>query len=187
MGTDTVLIAVRFPGVEEEVTRAERDGEAILRARGTQGVLAARSEEQYVFWNAATDFTHLEMPAGEALVRVAAPPPEIGLVPPMADLQAREHGLALTWLVDALTGVAWLRFRAPERARPASLGRALGDIQAALVARWRTSVVLACEPALKAQLAVWGAEPAGIGQMREIKEALDPTHLLNPGRFLTGL
>jgi glycolate oxidase FAD binding subunit len=187
---DSALIAARLPGPETAVERAAQAGVQALRARGAQEVLPLCDGDQRAFWSAATDFAHLAAPADEALVRVATSPAEIRLVPSMADLQAREHGLALTWLVDAISGVAWLRLR-PPAGQPtpppdrAPLGHSLAAIQNALVARWGTSVLLACDPALKAHLAVWGAAPAGIETMREVKETLDPAHLLNPGRFLT--
>ena len=46
-------------------------------------------------------------------------------------------------------------------------------------------VVLACPPAWKATLPVWGLPRGDWALMRAVKEKLDPHGLFNPGRFLT--
>jgi glycolate oxidase FAD binding subunit len=44
-----------------------------------------------------------------------------------------------------------------------------------------------CPPAWKAALPVWGRPRGDAWLMRRVKEALDPRHLFNPGRFVDGL
>jgi glycolate oxidase FAD binding subunit len=42
-------------------------------------------------------------------------------------------------------------------------------------------------PPVRTALGVWGPPPAGVNRMRQLKEAFDPKHILNPGRFVDGI
>ncbi len=48
-------------------------------------------------------------------------------------------------------------------------------------------VVQRCQPSVKAHIDVWGEGIEGLEVMRRIKEQMDPSHTLNPGRFVGGL
>ena len=41
--------------------------------------------------------------------------------------------------------------------------------------------------ALKAAFDVWGPSPQGLGIMKNLKQTFDPHHILNPGRFVSGI
>jgi hypothetical protein len=117
----------------------------------------------------------------------------------MAESLASEHGLRLLWLTDLATGALWLRLSAHDETDPAderegeALGRdvlfasALRATLDALIRRWRLVTTLACPPAIKQSLALWGADPSGLDLMREVKRRFDPDHRLNPGRFVRGI
>ncbi len=45
-------------------------------------------------------------------------------------------------------------------------------------------VVLAAPDAVKREAGAWGTEPATLEIMRRLKDAFDPDHVLNPGRFV---
>jgi glycolate oxidase FAD binding subunit len=49
------------------------------------------------------------------------------------------------------------------------------------------AVMAAATPALKNGIDVWGAPPASLDIMRELKRRFDPHEILNPGRFIAGL
>jgi len=51
----------------------------------------------------------------------------------------------------------------------------------------RTRVIERAPAAIKSTHEVWGAAPASISLMREIKRRLDPDDVLSPGRFVGGL
>ena len=48
-------------------------------------------------------------------------------------------------------------------------------------------VLMDAPPPVRTALGVWGAPPAGINRMRQLKEAFDPKHILNPDRFVDGI
>ena len=49
------------------------------------------------------------------------------------------------------------------------------------------TVVERCSSAIKANIDVWGGAADGLEIMRRIKNELDPTKILNPGRFIGGI
>lgn len=188
-----VLAAVRFPGTESAVKRADEEARAILREAGGRGILSLDNDAQATFWAALDNFaqTAARTPPTEALLRVSVLPLECATVLETAQTLAAEHGLALTWLADAAAGTIWLRLRGDasdmEGAGEASFASALVAVQESLTHRWRSSVVLDCAPTLKARLPVWGADPSVLDLMREVKQSFDPDHRLNPGRFIAGI
>ncbi|MGH2516786.1 MAG: FAD-linked oxidase C-terminal domain-containing protein, partial [Ktedonobacterales bacterium] len=177
------------------VKRAAAEGEALLRQAGARNVLVLDDDAQPAFWAELDDFAQTAKHGPhEALLRIAALPMECATVAETAQAMAREHGIALAWLADTLTGTVWLRLRGTESPGAAShegadaasgaFGAALRAIQDALVHRWRNSVILDCPPALKPHIPIWGADPSALDLMREVKRSFDPDHRLNPGRFI---
>ena len=192
--SESVLLAARFPGPAGAVRRAATDADAALRRDGARNVLTLDDDTQPAFWSELNDFGQTATRAPhEALVRIAALPMECASVIEMAQTLASEHGMALAWLADTLTGTIWLRLRLsvgtavagddPDEAG-GPFGAALRAAQDAFVRRWRSSIVLDCPPALKPHVPVWGADPSALDLMREVKQAFDPEHRLNPGRFI---
>ena len=48
-------------------------------------------------------------------------------------------------------------------------------------------VLLDAPPPVRKALGVWGPPPSGVSRMHQLKEAFDPKHILNPGRFVDGI
>jgi glycolate oxidase FAD binding subunit len=193
------LLAIRLPSASAAVTRAIAETHAALRAAGVAPLLTLDGVSHEAFWASANDFPALRVHQREALARVSALPAEMGQALDMAESLASEHGLRLLWLTDLATGALWLRLSAHDETDPAderegeALGRdvlfasALRATLDALIRRWRLVTTLACPPAIKQSLALWGADPSGLDLMREVKRRFDPDHRLNPGRFVRGI
>jgi glycolate oxidase FAD binding subunit len=186
-----VLLAARYPGSTAVLKRALAEAEAVLRSFGSHTILPLQDTSHETFWSALAGYPQTATRrVDEALLRVSALPMECGAVLEMATVLAAEHALVLSWLTDLATGTLWLRVRAqsPATAAPTDeFGGALRALQEMLTHRWRNAVVLDCPPELKAYLPVWGADPAALDLMREVKRRFDPGHRMNPGRFIGGL
>ncbi|MEO7001494.1 MAG: FAD-binding oxidoreductase [Ktedonobacterales bacterium] len=208
------LLVIRIPGAEAAVKRGIAEVEEAMRAAQVDPALTLDGSANDAFWQAANDFlcvapdlahpdsTHTDPSIGadgaeDALLRLSILPMESVAALEAAQTLASEHGLALAWLADLATGVIWVRLRSggtisavessAASAVNATFARALIATHTALAHRWRNVVLLRCPAATKPHVALWGADPAGLELMREIKGRFDPHHLLNPGRFVGGI
>lgn len=186
---DHVLLAARFPGTPTAVKRAVAEGTAVLRASGGRDILTLDSAAHDEFWAELNNFPQTATPTRvAALFRVSALPVESASVLDVAQSLAMEHALRLSWLADAATGVLWLRATSsPHESDRSHIESGLIALHDTLVRRWRNVVVLDCPPSLKPRLALWGASPAALDLMREVKLRFDPANRLNPGRFIERL
>jgi glycolate oxidase FAD binding subunit len=190
-----VVVAADVSGAAD-VERTLAVDLARVRVGDNGHVRSIEGETHDALWSAITDFPALaDLPGNEALLKVQVLPSELRTVLEVGATVIGEHGLRLTWLADAAMGVLYLRVRAPAGASGEAsdaedaargLGPGLRALQGMLAHRWRSAVVLACAPALKAELPLWGADPPGLDVMRALKRTYDPAGILNPGRFLSG-
>jgi glycolate oxidase FAD binding subunit len=74
---------------------------------------------------------------------------------------------------------------APDDAAP-EIARRVGAVRELCAAAGGSAVVLACPPAVRALVDVWGPVP-GIELMRRVKTEFDPARRLSPGRFVGGI
>ena len=65
--------------------------------------------------------------------------------------------------------------------------RAVGQAREALAEKGGHLVLHAAPAGLRALTDVWGPSPSGVLISRRVKDALDPTHRLAPGRTVGGL
>lgn len=188
-----IVVAARFPGPTAAVQRALQDARNAARAAGGRRSAHIEAGAQRTFWTAVADFpATLDLPPDTALLKVSALPSELGTVLDVASAVCGEQDVHLVWMADVGVGVLFLRIQAPppsgaDDAPAQRLEPGLRALQCMLAHRWRNAVVLGCDPALKANLPLWGADPPGIDVMRAIKRKFDPANTLNPGRFVGGL
>ncbi len=120
-------------------------------------------------WHRLTETT---APAGGVLLRIGFPPPAVEALA----IAAHDGLPAATRLASLDGGLLWLR--APEAGADA-----VTTLRAAVEAR---GGALTVESGEVPGVDPWGAAP-GLPIMRRIKEQLDPTRTLSPGRFVGGL
>jgi glycolate oxidase FAD binding subunit len=80
-----------------------------------------------------------------------------------------------TWWASPGVGVAHWTFKD---------GEELTAARAAAEAAGGSLVLMAAPDASKRQAGAWGTPPATLEVMRRLKDAFDPDHVLNPGRFV---
>jgi glycolate oxidase FAD binding subunit len=176
------LLLVRLAGALPEIRRQALTLRNLILKFGGSPPLLLPGAALSPAWDALDDFpATANIAATEAVIKVAALPSEIGTVVEAARALGGEHGLRLSWVADAVTGLVWLRVA--DGGADGRFAAALIDLQGALARRWRNVVVLGCASALRERLPLWGADPQGMELLRAIKGRFDPQGILNPGRL----
>jgi glycolate oxidase FAD binding subunit len=161
-------LALKFDGYAREVEAATAQAVGIVREAG------GRVEERDLptaFWDAARDWSAPEDESVllRAIVALTSSPLLLAAVP--ADARV---------IAQPASGVVDVRLPAP------SAAAALSRLRSAAGAEGKV-VVAAAPAAIKQALDVWGPPPPGFPIMRNLKQALDPNGILNPGRFVGGI
>jgi glycolate oxidase FAD binding subunit len=171
----TVVLRLEGPAQSVEFRR-----DSLIREHSKVGVSEILStSETMAFWRGVGEAAPLSGHAGRAVWRISAAPargPELG--------QAIARTLDAVWFLDWGGGLLWAAI--PET----------GDAGAAII---RTAIrgpdgrhtghatLVTGSPALRGSVAVFDPPPAPLAALsRRVKDAFDPTHILNPGRMIEG-
>ena len=185
-----VALLVRHSGRRSAVKRKVGDTTTILQ--GSHGHCAeVPSGNDEALWQKVIDMDWRQDNGPELVLKASMLPSQVaGFWAAFQDdvNPCLQRGMS----ADVGTGIVKLCYLAGDAVPgPESLDSLiLGVVQAARVkARGLGAnvVVQRCPPSVKAHIDVWGEGIEGLEVMRRIKEQMDPTHTLNPGRFVGGL
>lgn len=177
-GDDGWRLAVRLTGSEQGIARKRRDVAALCRQAGLV-IDWLDGAPMLAWWQRCSAFlSPAGMPDAEALLRLAAPPAQLGAMVEQVHAVTSGAGVAARLAAHAGNGVLFARLRGPE------LVARLPELVGALAARWPSATLLAAPAEVKQKLDVWGPLPDGFPLMRQIKAQFDPRGTLNPGRIL---
>lgn len=166
-------VAVWCEGFAASIERQLRELEAMTLSLGMRSQVL-QAQAQVELWDKLRDFP---LSPNRVMYRVALPRAAV-----FAFLENSKERHPGEIVCDALMGTVWLSW--PPREAAIQRFSALES----LARQERGHAVLFAAPAaLKAAVNVWGASPATLSIMREIKHQFDPHELLNPGRFLGGI
>ena len=159
------MLAIKLEGYAREVVAAK--DQAVRFVREAAGVVE-ESEVPPEFWDAARDWS---APTDDGVVMRA--------IVPLTSSQRLVAALPpdVRVLAQPASGLIDLRVTPP------SVAETLARLRQAAGAEGQV-VVMAAPAALKPALDLWGPPPPGFPTMRALKQALEPTGILNPGRFV---
>jgi D-lactate dehydrogenase (cytochrome) len=171
------LLAIRVEGNEAACARHIRELGSMAARHNCREAQHIRGNDHDALWKCIHAFAATEhLRDDEALLYLAVPPASLGAA--LAHLEERAPACGQTYAIDAhaMHGAMYIRVCGD--------ADGLRTLQHELTQRWQHSRVLACHPSRKHGMSVWGAQPAAFGLMQAIKQAFDPAHRLNPGRYI---
>ena len=168
--------------------RAEGPSEAAaqqttrLQVAATNGALdreVFEDEATETVWAAANASLSAEPETSGIVVRIGLPPSRASEIVNAVIRIADEYTVRRALSVDFGNGLLFARFGGNDEQvlELRSLWQSLRSIGA-------HATLLAAPPIVKQELDVYGAEPAGFGLMRALKQQFDPKRTLNRGRFI---
>jgi glycolate oxidase FAD binding subunit len=185
------IAAVALEGIEEAVARQSADLDGMGRKEGATDVVVLKAEAHRDFWIAYRDLagelagTHANLvclKANFALSRVTD----------MVDAfegAFREAGLDFAMACRAGNGIlyAMLPLSEGEGAKLAAVAGLIGKLTAVSVKNEGNLIVERAPKTVKEKVNVWGQTRSDAVVVRRLKERLDPSGILNPGRYVGGI
>lgn len=132
-------------------------------------------------WNARQDLWSFSNPAEKAIAKISVLPADLARAVELIRL-VTESGRVHWKLLMYATGLGWLRVEGPAD----HLHRVLTILRAELE-KIAGSIAVLHRPANGHSLDAWGSPGDCLALMKAVKSRLDPSHTLNPGRFVGGL
>lgn len=182
MGRDLpgdVLLLASAEGPEEVVRdQIERMGGLCGEVLGTERIA---DDQDTCLWEGVRALIG-EVPSSDILCKASVLPSHIGEMFRSAEEIGRQHGIDLSSIAHAGSGIAYIRLSDadPEKA-PAALSR----LRERAVAFGGSLVVYGAPITVKRQIDVWGRSGGDVELMRALRARMDPKGVLNPGRFIS--
>ncbi len=175
-------ILLFFEGSERAVERATRDVRSALGAAGVpETTLIDRGAGEVL--QRAID-AYIEPFGASVTYRIGGLPSDALLRERAVGLLAQRHGLAYESICDVRTGDLIARIVGEDAD---VLDAAIVPFDEALHDASPRATVISAPDGVRERLAVWGAPPAALAQMRALKRRFDPNGTLAPGRFVGGI
>lgn len=173
--------------------------QVILRASGSDAVIrryrlelgnsissAVGGDEEMRLWKSIADFPSTAIAAhpDAMLLRVNVPMRNVAPAMKAAEMIAADNGFFLAAVGRAIGSLFLAFVPIGERiSEPDRYAEAVGSFRAQLPPDG-SAVVWRCPAGVKPVVDVWGSTCTSIAAMRVVKEAMDPSDILNRGRFL---
>jgi FAD/FMN-containing dehydrogenase len=185
------LVAIGLEGVAESVERQISEMSERGRKHGALETVPVNSEKHRAFWMAVRD---------SALGLAEADPNLISLksnflISKCGEMLggyeriAQGSGVDCAFVCHSGSGILYTYVLAGNnlRSKTESLVRLIGELTSESVKNGGNLLVESCPPAIKKRVDVWGQPRSDYRIMRRLKEQIDPTGILNPGRFVGGI
>ncbi len=187
---DGFLLAALGAAPGGGVARQRDEFARMFAAAGGIEVTSIEGDDVERFWSEVAEWPSLRKADEPVVLKAAVPPAALSSVVPAieARLGGGDRNLAIGG--RAASGIIYVRLVPTPPALNGSLGTIVAGIQQLRKVCQDVGGSLVVEQAplsLKRSLDVWGDVGSGLPVMRQLKAALDPNGILNPGRFVGGI
>ncbi len=185
------VAAVALDGIEEWVARLKTDLSDMGRQEGASDVIVLTADAHRDFWIAYRDIagslakTHPNLISLKANFALSKVPEMVGALE--AGLQ--EAGLEGALFCRAGNGILYAELPLGDDlgSKAAVVVALIGKLNAEAVKNGGNLVVERAPKAVKEKVNVWGQTRSDVVVVRRLKEKLDPSGILNPGRYVGGV
>jgi glycolate dehydrogenase FAD-binding subunit len=187
-GREGAALLVGLDGLREQVDWQIAELSRLLAAGARVETRVLDGEERDRVWQAAGELPRRAFPDVTAVMKWGVLPTQVGDLIEHGGDMARRHGLAAAFAAHAGVGIITAVLGAGAGATGATtVAAALGDWRA-LVRDASGHAALEWAPlAVKERVPVWDPPGAPFRIMQRLKAELDPSGILNPGRFVGGI
>lgn len=178
-------LALAFAGLERDVQELVRRAKDVCARLKPREIAVLAGEQDRELWAAIRDLASGYRADGEGLLLRATclVSRQSKLLMALEDL-AYEYGLSLTIWAHGGCGII---YGMVEDGRMAELIRFAAQARSLAHSQGGSLVLESAPPAVKKEICPWGPVPSGFQLMARIKAGLDPSGIMNPGRFWGGI
>ncbi len=184
------VIAIGIEGVAQAVDRQIGEISGICQKFQPSGLEALGGEEQDGFWRSLRDITLLMMhPFPQSLIlKINVPLSKTAAMFAWAEEIARNGSFVHALWAHGGSGILRVAFLLDAiAAQEPAVVQAIQKLTAKAAGMEGNLMVESAPASIKPKIAVWGQEKGDGRVFRQIKLALDPASLFNPGRFVGGI
>jgi glycolate oxidase FAD binding subunit len=185
------LAAIGLEGIEEAVARQVSELSELGRKGGSLDVVTLKDQPQRDFWIAYRDLVGTLAKSSPNLVALKSNF-VLSKVPEMVaayETALREAGLDASLTCHAGNGLLYAAIPLGEDlgAKTAAVAALVERLTGESVNHGGNLVVQRAPRAIKEKVSVWGKTRSDAVVVRRLKEKLDPSGILNPGRYVAGV
>jgi glycolate oxidase FAD binding subunit len=185
------IAAIALDGIEEGVVRLKTDLSEMGRQEGATDVVVLTADAHRDFWIAYRDVADIQAKAHSNLISLKANFALSKVTEMVGSFEGacREAGLDCALRCRAGNGLLFAALPMGDDlgAKTASVVGLIGRLTAESVKCEGNLVVERAPRTIREKVSVWGQTRSDVVVVRRLKEKLDPSGILNPGRYVGGV
>jgi glycolate oxidase FAD binding subunit len=182
-------VVALFAGPSVVIKRAQQDLPTLLKHSSALAEQQVRDDKEVHLWNALSELTatFLSQRSGGVAVKASLPLNQVASYCIAAESAARHADVSSAISVQAGVGIAYLYLWSQRESGSPLLMRLAEDSVSRAEQMSGRAYVEWFPPQFDGRMNPWGTLGGDFVLMRQIKEALDPKGIFNPGRFYGGI
>ncbi len=190
-GEGKYVVAIGLEGVAESVERQIYEMGALGKKHGALGTMPLDSEKHHAFWNAFRNFSKGLARGYPGLITLKSNflISKGGKVIESYEKISKSMGMDCAFICHSGNGILYSYVMVDKngRSKTETLVKLIKKLTSEAMKNEGNLVVESSPFSIKKKVDVWGKSRTDYQVMRRIKREVDPSNVLNPGRFLGGI